>query len=442
MASNAIPERGRNIDLESAYAAAEERFTSANPKSLEQHKHACKNLPGGNTRTGMHYAPFPLAMERGDGAYMWDLDGHRYRDYAGDFSAGLYGHTNETVHAAVRKVLADGVTFGSVSTHEARLASLVCERVPSIERIRFTNSGTEANIMALATANAVTERSKIMVFRGAYHGGTLSFPPGGSPINVPFDFIIAPYNDVAGTNALFDKHNNDVSAILVELVQGAGGCIPATKEFVANLRERATRHGAVLIFDEVMTSRLGPTGRQGGLGITPDMTTLGKYLGGGMTAGAFGGRADIMNRYDPRAKGHFVHNGTFNNNVITLAAGTAGLEKIFTPERATIFTDSGEALRQRLNTLGPKHDLPFQATGYGTLINIHFIHGEICCVDDLAKRNLTALDLFHLEMIAAGIFITRRGYMALSLALSEEDHEAFITETEKFLENYDELLRD
>ena len=441
MASDAAPVRGRNIDLEGAYATAEERFTAANPESHAQYKRACDSLPGGNTRTGMYYAPYPLSMASGEGAYMWDLDGHRYRDYAGDFSAGLYGHTNDIVHAAVRDVLADGVTFGSASAHEARLAALVCARVPSMERIRFTNSGTEGNIMALVTANAVTGRDKIMVFEGAYHGGTLSFPPGGSPINVPFDFVLAPYNDLAGTEAVFDEHGDGLSAILVELIQGAGGCIPATDEFVALLRERATRHGAVLIFDEVMTSRLGPTGRQGALGITPDMTTLGKYVGGGMTIGAFGGPADIMDRYDARAKGHFVHNGTFNNNVITLAAGAAGLEKVFTPEVAAAHLESGEAFRQRLNALGPKHDLPFQATGHGSLINIHFVDGEILSVDDLAGRNLTALDLFHLEMIEAGIYLTRRGYMALSLALTEDDHDAFIGETEKFLETYGDLLR-
>ena len=440
MASRVDPERGRNIDVEGAYRVAEERYTAANPESLAQFTRACESLPGGNTRTGMYYAPFPLAMARGEGAYMWDLDGHKYHDYAGDFSAGLYGHTNAVVHAAVREVLADGVTFGSVSAHEERLAAQICVRVPSIERVRFCNSGTEANIMSLVTANAVTGRGKIMVFEGAYHGGTLSFPPGGSPINVPFEFILAPYNDIDGTSALFDEHCDDLSAILVEPLQGAGGCIPADADFLALLRERATRHGALLIFDEVMTSRLGPNGRQGALAITPDMTTLGKYVGGGMTAGAFGGRADIMDRYDPRAKDHFVHNGTFNNNVMTLAGGAAGLEKVFTPEAATALTESGEAFRQRLNALGQKHGLPFQATGFGSLMNVHFVSGEIRSHKDLAGRNLTALDLFHLEMIAAGIYITRRGYMALNLALTEDDHDYFIAEADKFLEAYGALI--
>lgn len=440
MASRVAPERGRNIDLDGAYQAAEERFTAANPESLAQYGRACESLPGGNTRTGMYYAPFPLAMARGEGAYMWDLDGHRYRDYAGDFSAGLYGHSNPIVHAAVQGALANGVTFGSASAHEADLAALVCARLPSIERVRFCNSGTEANIMALVTANAVTGRNKIMVFEGAYHGGTLSFPASGSPINVPFDFILAPYNDIAGTRALLEQHGDSLSAILVETMQGAGGCIPGDTDFLALLREQATQHGAILIFDEVMTSRLGPSGRQGALGITPDMTTLGKYVGGGMTAGAFGGRADIMAHYDPREKGHFVHHGTFNNNVLTLAGGAAGLEKVYTPEAATALTASGEAFRQRLNALGQKHGLPFQAAGSGSLMNIHFIDGEIRSHHDLAGRNLTALDLFHLEMIAAGIYITRRGYMALSLALTEDDHDVFIAEADKFLSAYGELI--
>ena len=440
MASRVAPDRGRNIDLDGAYQAAEERFTAANPESSAQYARACESLPGGNTRTGMYYAPYPLAMARGEGAYMWDLDDHQYRDYAGDFSAGLYGHSNPIVHAAVRDALANGVTFGSASAHEADLAELVCARVPSIERVRFCNSGTEANIMALVTANAVTGRNKIMVFEGAYHGGTLSFPPSGSPINVPFDFILAPYNDIAETRALLEQHGDSLSAILVETMQGAGGCIPGDADFLALLREQATRHGAILVFDEVMTSRLGPTGRQGALGIIPDMTTLGKYVGGGMTAGAFGGRADIMARYDPREKGHFVHHGTFNNNVLTLAGGAAGLEKVYTPEAATALTASGEAFRQRLNALGQKHGLPFQAAGSGSLMNIHFIAGDIRSHHDLAGRNLTALDLFHLEMIAAGIYITRRGYMALSLALTEDDHDVFVAEADKFLSAYGELI--
>lgn len=147
-----------------------------------------------------------------------------------------------------------------------------------------------------------------------------------------------------------------------------------------------------------------------------------------------------MDRYDPRAKEHFVHNGTFNNNVMTLAGGAAGLEQVYTPVAATALTESGEAFRQRLNALGQKHGLPFQATGFGSLMNIHFIDGEIRSHHDLAKRNLTALDLFHLELIAAGIYITRRGYMALSLPLTVDDHDIFVAEADKFLSTYGELI--
>lgn len=440
MTEKRISKHGMNMDLNNAYKLAEQRFSDANPKSWDQYRVSCNSMPGGNTRTGMYYAPYPLSMSHGKGAHIWDLDGHNYLDYAGDFSAGLFGHSNSIIHAEMEKALHNGLTFGSTSPHEARLATLICERLPSIERLRFCNSGTEANIMALVTANAVTQKKKIMVFDGAYHGGTLSFPHNGSPINVPFEFIMAPYNDVERTAALFEQYGSTLSAILVETMQGAGGCIPGNPEFLTLLREKSSEYEAILIFDEVMTSRLGANGRQGALGIIPDMTTLGKYVGGGMTAGAFGGRADIMAHYDPRNPDHFVHHGTFNNNVISLAGGAAGLGSIYTADVADKFTNSGEHFRQRLNALGKNLDLPFQATGYGTLMNIHFVANKINSQRDLAKRNLVALDLFHLNMIEAGIYITRRGYMALNLALTDENHDYFLEQVEKFLDTHKLLL--
>lgn len=440
MSATTAANRGRNIDLGAAYDEASERFAAANPKSLAHYERACRSLPGGNTRTGMYYAPFPLTMAKGEGAALWDLDEHRYRDFAGDFSAGLYGHSNPVIRAALDKALDGGITFGSTNAYEERLAALVCARFPSIELVRFCNSGTEANTLALATACAVTGRATVMVFEGAYHGGTLSFPPGGSPLNLPFRFVVAPYNDSAGSEALFAAHGADLAAVLVEPLQGAGGCIPGDPVFLESLRTACTKAGALLIFDEVMTSRLGPSGLQGALGIAPDLTVLGKYVGGGMTVGAFGGRRQIMARFDPREPGHFVHHGTFNNNVATLAAGAAGLEKIYTPEAANALTASGERFRARLNEIGRRHDAPFQATGMGSLLNVHFLRGEIRSHNDLAKRDPRALDLFHLEMIERGIYLTRRGYMALSLPLAEQDFDAFADAVDRFLASYGHLL--
>jgi len=177
-------------------------------------------------------------------------------------------------------------------------------------------------------------RRRILVFEGGYHGGFLAFPPGGSRVNVPHEFVIAPYNDIDATLRLIGEAGEDLAAVLVEPMLGAGGCIPAEPAFLEMLRAETERLGAILIFDEVMTSRLSPGGRQALLGITPDMTTLGKYIGGGLTFGAFGGRAYIMAQFDPRRADALFHAGTFNNNTVTMAAGVAGLTKILTPERS------------------------------------------------------------------------------------------------------------
>ena len=345
---------GRNLDLQSAVDEVIARYVSANPRSRAQYERARESMPGGNTRTGMFYPPFPLAIERAAGARLTDVDGHTYTDFVGDFSAGLYGHSHPVIREALLAALDDGMAYGSSSPYEGRLAALVCARFPSIEHVRFTNSGTEGNTMAMVTARAVTGRDTIMVFEGAYHGGTIYFGREGAPINMPFPFLIAPYNDAEEASRLIRENAHRLAAVLVEPLQGASGAIPGDAAFLGALCEACTAHGVLLVFDEVMTSRLAPGGRQAQLGIVPDLTTLGKYIGGGMSCGAFGGSAEIMACYDPSRPGAFVHHGTFNNNVLMLRAGAAGLEKVFTPPVQAALNQSGDALRDALNRLAAK----------------------------------------------------------------------------------------
>ena len=297
---------GRNIDLQSAAREATARYEGANPASRAQYEEARASLPGGNTRTGMFYTPFPLAIETAAGALLTDVDGHTYTDFVGDFSAGLYGHSHPVIREALLAALDGGMAYGSASPYEGRLAALVCARFPSIEQVRFTNSGTEANTMALVTARAVSGKDAVMVFEGAYHGGTIYFGRTGAPINMPFPFVIAPYNEPEEATRLIRENADRLAAVLVEPMQGASGAIPGSADFLRALREACTACGVLLIFDEVMTSRVAPDGRQGQLGLTPDMTTLGKYIGGGMSCGAFGGPAAIMARYDPSKPGAHV----------------------------------------------------------------------------------------------------------------------------------------
>lgn len=413
----------RSDDLQSAVAAATERFRAANPKSLAQHVAATAVMPGGNTRTVLYQDPFPLTIARGDGCRLWDLDGHEYIDMLGEFTAGIFGHTNEAIRAAVIAALDRGISLGGHTVVEAELARLICGRFPSIEQVRFTNSGTEANVMALAAATAFTGRRRILVFQGGYHGAVLNFARGRSAANLPHDFIVSTYNDVAGTERLIETHREQLAAILVEPMLGSGGCIPGDRPFLEALRHASSACGAVLIFDEVMTSRLSAGGLQRALGIAADLTTLGKYLGGGLSFGAFGGRQDIMGQFDPRRPNALPHAGTFNNNILTMSAGVAGLTNVFTPAAADALNARGEALRRRLNLACNGRRLQF--TGIGSLMCAHPASGPINTAAAAAAADPLLRDLFYFDMLERGFYLARRGFMALSLALGDAEIRRF-----------------
>src|SRR6201996_7410071 len=337
----------RNADIDAALNEAKETYVTAAPRSMARYVEATTVMPGGNTRTVLHYAPFPLAMVRAEGCRMWDADGREFIDFLGEYTAGLYGHSDPVIRAALDRALDSGISFGASNMTEAKFARAICERF-GLERVRFTNSGTEANLLAMSLGRIFTRRNKILVFNGSYHGAVFGFAGGGSPVNVPFDYVLAPYNDIETTRQLITP---DIAVVILEPMVGSGGCIPATTEFLQMLRQETTKAGALLIFDEVMTSRLAPGGLQSVHGVIPDLTTFGKYIGGGMSFGAFGGRADILDLFDPRRNDALPHAGTFNNNVLTMSAGLTGLTEIYTPEAARGLNGRGDALRARLNGL-------------------------------------------------------------------------------------------
>ena len=426
-----------NISMDAALAEARERFVAANPASLAAHVEATAVMPGGNTRTVLFHTPFPLAMARGEGCRLWDADGHEYVDLLGEYTAGLYGHSHPVIRAALDTALDGGWNLGGHGVMEARLARLVVDRFPSVDLVRFTNSGTEANLLAVATAVAVTGRRRVLVFDGGYHGGILYFGGGGIPINAPHQWVLGRYNDADGAVALARQHADDLACILVEPMLGSGGCIPAEPAFLQALRDVATETGAILVFDEVMTSRMSAGGQQARLGITPDMTTLGKYIGGGMSFGAFGGARAIMDRYDPRRPDALPHAGTFNNNVLTMAAGVAGLTRLFTPAAADALFARGEALRSALNALSP--GLPMQWTGLGSLLTVHFQHGPIRSPADV-QGDAGLRELFFLDMLDRGFYLARRGMIALSLEIGEREMAAFQAAVREFVETRAALI--
>src|ERR1700730_1064638 len=397
------------IDLKSALAEAEEHCRARNPKSLAQHHDACAAMPGGNTRSAIHVDPFPLTMVRGEGARLWDLDGHEYVDFLSEFTAGIYGHSHPVIRQAITAALEGGLNFGAHNATEARFAAAICARFPSIDLVCFANSGTEANLMAVSAARAITGRPKILVFEGGYHGGVFYFRGHGSPLNAPFEYLLGHYNDIAAVEALVWPPRAALAATLVEPMQGTTGCIPAGRDFLAGLRTLADETGALLIFDEVMTSRLAPGGLQEAHGILPDLTTLGKHIGGGMSFGAFGGRADIMERFDPRRPDAFQHAGTFNNNVLTMNAGLVGLTEIYTPERAHALNAWGDGLRGRLNAVARQHGLAMQFTGLGSMFSVHMTGAPIHSQEDAERGNGALRDLFYFDLLARGIWFAKRG---------------------------------
>ena len=392
--------------LDEAVARVHARYVERHPRSQILHERARRVLPGGNTRSVLDFAPFPFRVARAAGAEVTDVDGHTYVDLCGNYTAGLLGHTPSTVGEAVRRALDDGWAIGAMQAREIDLAELVCARYPNIEQVRFCNSGTEANLMAVGTALHHTGRGGVGVFDHGYHGGVLSFGDVGAarPLNVPHAFTVAPFDDVAGLDALFA--DPDLGCVLVEAVQGAGGCRPASPGFLAELRRRCDHHAVVLILDEVMTSRLAPGGAQQRFGIDPDLTTLGKYLGGGMSFGAFGGRREVMGHFDPAGGGELTQAGTFNNNVVSMAAAVAVLRHELDDASLQATNARGDRLRVELATVFAQAGLPLCVTGMGSMLCVHADDDRL-------------LDWYFHAMLAGGYHLARRGFMALSLAVTD-----------------------
>ncbi len=408
-----------STELEAAIGEAHRRYVDRRPRSAQLHAAASAVMPGGNTRTVLHFRPYPFRVADASRSHITDVDGHTYVDLLGNYTAGLLGHSPKPVRDAIVARLDRGWSIGATHEAEIELAELIQRRFASMERMRFTNSGTEANLMAFGTAKHVTGRSKIVVFENGYHGGVLSFAHGGSPMNVPHEFVVLPFNDESAAESAFASFGTEIAAVAVELVQGSGGCIPATDVFMATLRRLCSASGALLIFDEVMTSRLSPGGAQALWGVRPDMTTLGKYLGGGLSFGAFGGSESVMAAFDPEAGGVLTQAGTFNNNVISMVAGVAALKEVLTPTALIAVNERGDQLRERLNDIFAARGLAIMVSGRGSMMNFR------------PKSDAWMELLFH-SCLEAGFYIARRGMIALSLEVTMEQIEEFCAHIDRW----------
>jgi glutamate-1-semialdehyde 2,1-aminomutase len=314
--------------LEALEAKERAAFQHRTPQSRALFDRARQVMPGGDTRTGTFHTPYPLFIARGEGCHVWDADGHQYLDVLNNFTSLVHGHGHGAVVRAIADQAGKGTVHGTANALQVSLAEVLCRRVPSVERLRFCNSGTEATLGALRAAKAFTRKSKILKMAGNYHGShdqvsvAVSepydqLPPGLSPGAVG-EVIVGAFNDLDRTAALIRAHADELAAVIVEPMTGTGALL-ADRAFLAGLRAVTAECGVLLVFDEVITFRLAPGGLQEVLGVRPDLTTFGKIIGGGMPAGAFGGRADVMATYDPTLPGTISHSGTYNGNATTMA---------------------------------------------------------------------------------------------------------------------------
>ena len=406
------------------------------PRSAAHDRAAVASLAGGTTRTSVFFEPYPPVAVRGEGCWIEDLDGNRRIDFLNNYTSLILGHAHPRIVAAVTEQTRRGSAFAAPSENELRLAQLICARVPSVERLRFANSGTEATLFAMRLARAFTRRDTILVAEGGYHGThdyAAATTSAGIPDAVRGTVASAPFNDIDAFARRVREIGANLAAILVEPVLGAAGVVPPRDGFLQGLRELATANGSLLVFDEVISLRVAPGGAQELYGVRPDLTTMAKIIGGGFPVAAFGGRADVMALLDPRGSGPAIpQGGTFNGNPVGTAAGIATLEEL-TPAVYATLGELGEAVRQRLRDVFRRQGVAAQVTGVGSLFNLHFTEEEV--VDSrTARRGATEqARAVMLELLNEGIYLAPRGMGCISTPMTTAEVDALVEAVERVL---------
>jgi glutamate-1-semialdehyde 2,1-aminomutase len=415
-------------------------------------------LPGGNSRTTVFWRPHPVYFKYGKGFTIYDLDGNNYLDFIGNYTSLIHGHAHPKIVDIIQSVVERGTAIHMPTEVEIQLAKLMCERFPSVDKIRFTNSGTEAVMNAMRLARAYTRKDKIMKAEGAYHGthpsaqvsvnpdlaeanpieSPNSYPGLGTSANVVKDVIIYPYNNQGITEKLLKKHKDELAAVLVEPVMRT---IPPKDGFLNFIRELTSENDVLLIFDEVICARISKGGSQEFYDVMPDLTAFGKIFGGGLPFGAFGGRDDIMKITDPSKEGSMGHWGTFNANPVTMAAGTVATEML-TSEAINRLNSLGDVQRKGMEKVLDELGIIAKLTGVGSLATLHFTDEEVKGFRSSARAEGSLIHPLYISLLNNGISTATRIFTALSTPMSRKEVETFISIFRKSIEGMKPLIKE
>jgi glutamate-1-semialdehyde 2,1-aminomutase len=414
------------------------RYSERTARTREHLEAARKYLPGGDTRGAAYYAPYPVFMERGQGCHVYDCDGNEYIDLVNNFTSLIHGHAHPRLIEAARAQSEKGTAFAAPSIIQYQHARHLCDRVPSLDLVRYCNSGTEATMFAMRAARAFTGKDGFIKIDGGYNGAhdwveanTLADfmaegPPSvrlerGVPARLAEDLFITPFNDLEATKSILEQHHDRIAGIIMEPMLGSGGLIYPQAGYLQGMRELADRYRVVLVFDEVITLRLSRGGLQEQEAVTPDLTALGKLIGGGYPVGAFGGRKEIMALFDPSHPENVAHSGTFGGNNNTLAAGLVAME-MYDQREVDRINGLGDRLRSGFQAAMDRVGITGRAGGWGSLVGTIFSGRELNNAKDVVLGFLDSGDIsavLHWEMLNRGVFYASRGMHVVSTPMDE-----------------------
>ena len=422
-----------------------DRYLEMTRASQNLWKAAQRYLPGGDTRSSIFWEPYPVYIERAEGCYVHDVDGTARLDFIGCMTTLVHGNAYPPVVKAIQKQAARGFTYNAPNRYQVMLAKLLCDRVPSLDMVRFTNSGTEATLNAIRAARAFTGKTNIAKCEGGYHGthdavsvsvrtnpetaGPADRPipvasVGGLPPETVNQVVVLPFNETSAARNILEEHADDLAAVLVEPVLGSSGMVPAELDYLKMLRDFTARNRIVLIFDEVISFRVAPGGAQEHYGVVPDMTAFGKIIGGGFPVGAFGGSQELMELFDPLKGPAVVHAGTFNGNPMTMLAGGITLENL-TPDVYPELDQLTDYLRQSIRDVCADLEVPVQVTGLGSLFGIHFVDRPVRTWRDVAAGDQNLKHKVFWGLMNERIMFTPGLVGAVSAAMTETEMDSF-----------------